>query len=216
MRVAVMLTLIVCALFGVIGCGEESKSPAEPVPEIVPGLSGDTYMNTKFGIKISNLPVDEWTVKALGEDSRGLMARRIEGFLPYYTLLLMEPVPAYQFIDMDVDGFTSSIIAADIPFIILTVDYDEGRFVSYNLSEEINQHAAMWELEIESKNAITVENGTGIQAILLWDDGTKEAMTCFAKTDILVRCTYYASSLKFVTYYPTYIQVVENMWLYGR
>jgi len=215
MRVAAIFTLIVCALFGVIGCGEEPTSPAEPVPEIVSGLSGDTYMNTKFGIRISNLPVDEWTVKALGEDGQGMMARPEPGILPSYRLLLMEPVPAYQFIDMDVEGFTSSIVAADIPFIILTVDHEEGRFVSYNLSEEIDQYAAVWGFEIESKSAVTVENGTGIQAVLL-GNGYNEALTWFAKTDMVVRCTYIASPSKFVTYYPTYLQVVENMWLYGR
>ncbi len=215
MRVAVLFILIVCALSGVIGCGEEPASPTEPVPEMVPGLSGDTYMNTKFGIRISNLPVDEWTVKALGEDGQGMMSRPEPGILASHRLLLMEPVPAYQFIDMDVEGFTSSITAADIPFILLTVDHEEGRFVSYNLSEEIDWYAEVWGSEIESKNAVTVANGTGIQAVLL-NNGSKEALTWFAKTDMVVRCTYYASSLKFVTYYPTYLQVVENMWIYGR
>jgi hypothetical protein len=96
MRVAAIFALIVCILFSFIGCGEESTSPVEPIPKIEIGLSGDIYMNTKFGIKVSNLPIDQCTVKALGKDGQGMMAEALQGVIPHYIMLLIEPVPAHQ------------------------------------------------------------------------------------------------------------------------
>ena len=81
---AIFLLILGCA-----GCGEESSGPSEPVQEIKKGLHGDTYMNIKFGVQITNLPVEEWTVKALGGDGQGLLEQSTQGYIPMYHLLLI-------------------------------------------------------------------------------------------------------------------------------
>lgn len=59
-----MVKFILLALL-LVSCGDEAKnnSAIKEVVEDAPlGLSGNTYRNQRFLFKISNLPVDKWTI----------------------------------------------------------------------------------------------------------------------------------------------------------
>lgn len=218
MKRAIICLVIPLLILGIAGCGdEESDIPTESTPKIIKGLSGDTYMNTRFGIKITNLPVDEWTVKALGSEGQGVRAQFGQGAMPQYKLLLMEPVPADQFVDLDEKGMIAPMLEADIPFALVFVDHDEGgNLETYDLTAELKGYAALHSAEIESKKFVETGSATGIQAVLIRSEDIKEALTWFAKGEIRVRCEYWAKEPKFGKYYDVYEQVVGNVLLMGK
>ena len=66
LRVFAAIGVMIVGVF-IMGCGgdEEEDSPVPTVeqkPALTFGLDGDTYRNRRL-FKISNLPVDDWTVK---------------------------------------------------------------------------------------------------------------------------------------------------------
>lgn len=215
MERVIIWAAILVLVAGFVGCGEDSHTPAEPVQEIERGLSGDSYFNTKFGISFSNLPVDEWTVKAYGADEQGIRHGQEGNLLPYYSILLIEHVPADQFVDMDADGYLSPVVDSNIPFIYVHLDYAEGRFKTYNLMEELKQYAARWSYELESSVPVVFGNNSGRQAILV-EGGFRWAETWFAKEDVVVRILYWAPPSDFDKYFDVYEQILENMWLPGK
>ena len=208
---------VLILILAAAGCGdeEEPKAPTESEPKLIKGLSGDTYMNTKYGVKITNLPVDLWTVKALGADGQGF---RVQGTSAYsfYRLLLMEPVSSDEFVGFDESGNIEPMLDADIPFIYISLEHTEGaEFSTHALSQDLESYADWHSAEIESKKFVAVGDATGIQAVLLRSDGLKEALTWFAKGEVLVRCEYWARDPKYSTYLPVYELVVENICLMG-
>ncbi len=210
----VVSSLLIIVFFG---CGDDSpETPVEPTEKLVKGLSGDNYMNTKYGIRISKLPVDEWTIEDLGADGQGMRLQSEQGgFIPLYLLLLMEPVPANQFVGPDEKGYLDPVVEADIPFIIIAVNYERGRtFETHDLSEELEQYAIMWGYEIESKKLVYVGTAAGIQVIMLQSD-YKEALTWFAKGDLQVRCEYFAKEAEFDKYLDVYMEMLDNITLMG-
>lgn len=228
MKRRVIRWLTLASVLIITGCSDESLHiPTESTPKILKGLSGDTYFNTRFGIKVSNLPVDEWTIKALGSEGQGLQVQQgeLSRLLTYlfrlyksYELLLMEPVPDNQFIGLDAGGYLDSVYEAGIPFILISVDCQEGgEFKTHNLADELDIYATFWSFEIVSKKAISVGKSTGLQAILsnrIVD--VKQAVTWFAKGETLVRCEYITDSFQFYSYLDDYLELVENIWLMGR
>jgi len=219
-----IMICFVMALFiiSIIGCGDDSsEEPAKPVAEIKLGLSGDTYWNTKFGIKITNLPVDSWTIKALGKDGLGMLTPSEEGFIPFYLILLMEPVPAGQFVGLGEGASFEPIFDANIPFIWLGVDYLEGgSFETHNLAENVNQYAEFYSREIESKKPVYVGNAAGYQAILspissIYVDW-KEALTWFAKSEVCVRCEFWAEKSDLDKHFSVYENILKNTTLMGK
>jgi len=215
MKGITICVVISVLILGIMGCGDEG-GPTEPVPEVIKGLSGDTYFNTKFGVKISDLPVDIWTVKALGSEGQGLREQVEEAYIPMYHLLLMEPVPADQFVSLGEKGGLDPVLEAGIPFIWVGLDYQKGgNYETHNLTENLNWYAVQHYAEIESKKFVNIGNATGIQAVLLRSFG-KEALTWFAKGEICVRCEYIAKESEFDKYFDVYIRVVENVWLMGK
>jgi hypothetical protein len=212
----IICAVILILVLGAIGCGEdESDTPTEPVQEIERGLSGDSYFNTKFGISFTNLPIDEWTVKAYGDDGQGIRYGREEGILASYSILLIEHVSADQFVDPDADGYLSPVVDSNIPYIYVCLSYDKGRFKTYNLMEELKQYAALWSYELESSIPIVFGNNSGRQAILVNGD-FRWAETWFAKEDVLVRIWYWAPPSDFDKYFGVCEQILENMWLPGK
>jgi len=109
--VILLLTMVIT------GCGEDSYVPtsstSDSTPKVEKGLYGNKYFNTKFGISISNLPVDDWTVRAFGKDGQGMLRKTETGFIPLYHLLLMEPVPADNFIGPNDEGYLNPVIDAN-------------------------------------------------------------------------------------------------------
>jgi len=211
--ICVISALLILVFFG---CGDDSpETPIGPTEKLVKGLSGDTYMNTKYGIRITNLPVDEWTAEDLGADGQGMRLQSEQGFMPFYLLLLMEPVPAHQFVGPGEKGYLDPVAEANIPYIIVAVDYERGRtFETPDLSEELERYANLWFYEIESKKLVYVGTNAGVQAIMS-RNGSKCAETWFAKGDLLVRCIYDASDDEFDKYLDVYMEMLENITLMG-
>ena len=219
MKGTVICVVMALLIISIIGCGDDSsEEPTKPVAEIKPGLTGSTYWNTKFGIKITNLPVDLWTVKALGKDGLGFLASSKEGFIPHYILMLMEPVPAEQFVGLGEGASIKPILDANIPFIYLAVDYLEGgKFETYNLAEDVEQYAEFYSREIESKKPVYVGNAAGYQATLSLEiDNWKETFTWFAKGEVYVRCEFWAEKSNLDKYFSVYENTLKNIWLMGK
>ena len=217
MRKVVIWSLTSLLALGLAGCGDDGSSgPTEPIQEIEQGLTGDTYMNAKFGVKVSNLPVEEWTVKALGGEEQGLLEQSSQGFIPMYHLLLMEPVSEDEFITVSTVEGLAPVLNSGIPFVWIGLDYQKGgNYETGDLSENLNRYAGLHSAEIESKQFVSIGNATAIQAVLIRSFG-KEALTWFARGEILVRCEYITEESEFDKYYSVYEQVVENVWLIGR
>ena len=215
MERVISLAVILLLVLGIVGCGDELPSgPDEPVQEIQTGLSGDCYFNTKFGISFTDLPVDEWTVKAFGADEMGLRYL-IENVLTSYSILLIEHVPEDQFIDLDENGYQTPVTDANIPYIYVSLAYDKGRFKTYNLMEEMKQYAAFWSMELESSIPVVCGNNSGRQAILVAGE-LRCAETWFATEDVVVRVWYWAPPSDFDKYFNVCEQMLENMWLPGE
>jgi len=216
MRRAIVWIVSSLLIMFFLGCGDESsETPIEPTQKIVKGLSGDTYMNTKYGIRITNLPVDEWTAEDLGADGQGMRLQSEQGFLPFYLLLLMEPVPAHQFVGPDEKGYLDPVAEANIPYIVVAVDYQQDRTIETpDLSEELERYANLWLYEIESKKLVYVGTNAGVQAIMS-QNGDKCTETWFAKGDLLVRCIYNASEDEFDKYLDIYMKMLDNITLMG-
>lgn len=212
--------VIFVIFFLISGCGgeEDSYVPAGPSTEIKKGLSGGNYFNTKFGISIPNLPMDTWTVKALGKDGQGFLMQQEEGFIPMYLLLLMEPVPAHQYVGPDEKGYINPVLDANIPCIVLFVNYAKGgSFENYQIPGMLSSYIEFWSLVVESKKPVYVGDAAGTQAVLLESDGNyKEVITWFAKGELLVRYEYWAPLSEFDKYQDVYYQVLENINLMGK
>ena len=140
------------------------------------------------------------------------------GFIPLYCLLLIEYVPADQFVGPDANGNLSPVVAANIPFICIAVNYEkDGDFETHDLKGELEWFAAAWSYEIESIKAVSVGDGnaTGMQAVLSQGD-EKQIVTWFAKGEIQVRCEYWGKEADFDKYFISYVRVVESIWLMGE
>jgi len=219
-----MKGFVVCVItalltFVVIGCGDDSsEEPTKPVVEIKPGLSGNTYWNTKFGIKITNLPVDSWTVKALGKDGLGFLAPSEENTIPLYHVMLMEPVTTEQFVNLGEGASLKPVIDANIPFIWLAVDYlKDGNFETHNLAEDVNYYAEFYSYDIESKKPVYVGNSAGYQAILdVKYEDWRETLTWFAKGEVNVRYELFVKKSDIDKYFSVYENILKNTTLMGK
>ena len=212
--VGVVLSLLVLEI---VGCGgDDPVGTKDPPVMIEAGLSGDTYINTKFGVKVENIPTEGWTVKALGKDGQGLLESGEQYYIPMYHLLLMEPVPENEFVNLDVSQSLNPVIDAEIPCIWIALDYWEGgEYETHDLTENLESYAALHGAEIESKKMIGTGKNTGIQAVLIRSFG-KEAITWFAKGELCVRCEYIATESEFHVGFITYQQISQSITLMGK
>ena len=108
--------------FCIVGCGadDEVDSPAPTVekePEITFGLDGDTYRNRRL-FKISNLPIDDWTVKEVTNKVRG-EEDNSPGQINNETisLLLMQPTSEEDFADT-----LDEALEKGIPYIYIAIE----------------------------------------------------------------------------------------------
>ncbi|MGQ9610762.1 MAG: hypothetical protein ACUVWN_15810 [bacterium] len=201
-----------------MGCEDSSDEVITTIEEVKTGLSGNTYLNTVYGIRISNLPVESWTIKTLGNDMKGLKMQSEQEFLQFYYLLLMEPLPENEYIGPNKDGYLDPVVDAGIPFIVLAVNYQKGiNFETYGVSKEIDRYAKLYSLQIEPRKPVYVGNSAGIQAIL-YDNvfSLKGAITWFAKNELLIRYDFYAKDSDFDNYIATYDQIIKDTWFIGK
>ena len=87
LRVFVAVGAMILGIF-IVGCGSDddadSSAPTvEKEPEVTFGLDGDTYRNRRL-FKVSNLPVNDWTVK---EVTKAVEGEEAENFLVGFLCL---------------------------------------------------------------------------------------------------------------------------------
>ena len=148
LRVFVAIGALIVGIF-IMGCGgddeEDSPAPAvEKEPEPAFGLDGDTYRNRRL-FKVSNLPIDDWTVKEVTKAVEGENGENFIGWVPLplslytttYTreedfffdqvsngvisLLLMQPTSEEDFVNTLPEAF-----ANQIPFIYIFIELQSG------------------------------------------------------------------------------------------
>ena len=148
LRVFVAIGALIVGIF-IMGCGgdDEEDSPAPTVekePEPAFGLDGDTYRNRRL-FKVSNLPIDDWTVKEVTKAVEGENGENFIGWVPLplslytttYTreedfffdqvsngvisLLLMQPTSEEDFVNTLPEAF-----ANQIPFIYIFIELQSG------------------------------------------------------------------------------------------
>ena len=121
LRIFVVLGVLIVSVF-IIGCDDENEADSpiptvEKEPALKFGLDGDTYRNRRL-FKISNLPVDDWTVKEVTNKVRGELDDR-PGVInnEAISLLLMQPTSEENFVD--------TLLEADekgIPYIYVSIE----------------------------------------------------------------------------------------------
>jgi hypothetical protein len=145
----------------IAGCGgdDEADSPAPTVekePEVNFGLDGDTYRNRRL-FKVSNLPVDDWTVKEVTKAVEGEEAENFLGWIPlplslYHTtythredfafdqesnevisLLFMQPTSEEDFVSTLPEAF-----ANQTPFIYIFIELQSS--TDFDSSKEAAGH----------------------------------------------------------------------------
>ena len=181
--------------------------------EVQPPKPDPTYINKKFLVKITNLPVETWTVKTLGTDEQGKMIYTEPGSSDY-ILLLMEPIPENQFIDLDKDNLTTNIINAGMPFIeVILIKMDGMDFPSYKLPEIVK--SVFTGIDLNESKPVAGANCTGYQVTVQLDLDTKFSLSYFVKKDILVGIGYIAQNTEYDKYLDVYNNVVKNLTLMG-
>ena len=86
LRVLAAIGVMIVGIF-IIGCGgdneeEDSAAPTvEKEPEPTFGLDGDTYRNRRL-FKVSDLPVDDWTIKEVTKAVEGEKGEHLFDWLP--------------------------------------------------------------------------------------------------------------------------------------
>ena len=71
-RLLNLLTLLMAIFF--IACGGDDEDVPSPTkmepPAVAYGLHGDTYQNQQYVFRVSNLPVNDWTVLEISNVAR--------------------------------------------------------------------------------------------------------------------------------------------------
>ena len=121
LRVFAAIGAVIVGIF-IVGCGgdDEADSPVPTVeqkPALNFGLDGDTYRNRRL-FKISNLPVDDWTVKEVTNKVRG-EEEDLPGTInnESISLLLMQPTSEENFVDTLLEAEEN-----EIPYIYISIE----------------------------------------------------------------------------------------------
>ena len=121
LRVFAAIGVMIVGVF-IMGCGgdDEADSPVPTVeqkPALTFGLDGDTYRNRRL-FKISNLPVDDWTVKEVTNKVRG-EEEDLPGVInnEAISLLLMQPTSEENFADTLPEAEEN-----EIPYIYISIE----------------------------------------------------------------------------------------------
>ena len=143
LRASIIVGAITVGFF-MLGCGgdDEVDSPVPTVekePEIIFGLDGDTYRNRRL-FKVSNLPVDDWTVKEVTNTAHTEKDDASDvAFNEVVSLLLMQPTSEENFANSTVDAALSGI-----PYIYIWIevqsvtDEESPREIALNVLEGID------------------------------------------------------------------------------
>ena len=189
LRVFVAVGAMIVGIF-IVGCGGdgEEDSPAltvEKEPAIIFGLDGDTYRNRRL-FKVSDLPVDNWTIKEVTKAVEGEEAENFLGWVPlplslYHTtythredfdfdqmsnevisLLFMQPTSEEDFANTLPEAF-----ANQTPFIYIFIELQSGTDFDSSRNAAVHNLEALtppfdWEdkvHEVSNQAAISSRDG---------------------------------------------------------
>ena len=149
LRVLAAIGVMIVGIF-IIGCGGDDAAEDTSVPTVKKesgptfGLDGDTYRNRRL-FKVSDLPIDDWTVKEVNKTVEGENEEDLIGWVPLpwslftttYTrgedflidrvsnevisLLFMQPVSEQDFVNTLPEALTNQI-----PFIYIFIELQSG------------------------------------------------------------------------------------------
>ena len=216
LRFFATISAVIMGIF-IVGCGgddeEESSTPTiEKKPALNFGLDGDTYRNRRL-FKISNLPVDDWTIK---EVTNRVLSE--EEHIPgevineAISLLLMQPTSEEGFADTLAEAF-----AKRIPYIYIFIevqsatDIKSSREVGLTLLEQLGfqqdqvttqgmifskdrRHGYFWE--------VAVENFKAKQAFFVRSSGGSH---------YIYRLVFQSPVNQYDTYVPVYDKIVSSV-----
>ena len=179
LRVFTAISAVIVGIF-IVGCGgdgeEDSPAPVvEKEPEPTFGLDGDTYRDKRL-FKISNLPIDDWTVKKVTNAvTKGGPDENLESWAPLpfslyrvisdegktalhqvsnnlISLLFMQPTSEADFVDTLPKAFENRI-----PFIYIFIEVQ--RVTDFDSSKEIavahlKQFVPIWDEKYKGHEVI--------------------------------------------------------------
>ena len=215
---AVIVTMIVGGF--IVGCGSEDDtedSPAPTVekePELNFGLDGDTYRNRRL-FKISNLPVDDWTVKEVTNKVRG-----IEEDLPgtvsntVISLLLMQPTSE--------ENFANTLLEAtenEIPYIYISIEVQSATDIksSREIALAILGQAEFQEAEITNQGQIFSKDRRHgyFWEVAFNDVEFKVKQSFFVRSSegnrFVYRLLFISPTSQYDTYVPVYDEIVSSV-----
>lgn len=215
LRPLVVATSIMIAGFCVAGCGGDNEpdspvSTVETEPKINFGLDGDTYRNRRL-FKISNLPVDDWTIKEVTNKVRG-EEENIPGEVAnaVISLLLMQPTSAEDFAD--------TITEADergIPYIYVAIevqsisDVTSAREVALTVLEQ----TGFEENQVTNQGALVSKDRRPgyFWEVMLKEINFKAKQSFFVRSSEGSRYIYRLLFVAPISQYDGYVPVYDNI-----
>ena len=187
LKVFVAIGVMVVGVF-IVGCGnDEADSPVPTVEknsEITFGLDGDTYRNRRL-FKISNLPVDDWTIKEVTNKIRG-EEENIPGQInnEVISLLFMQPTSEKDFVDtlpeadkkaipyiyvfIEVQSITNKGSSRDVALTVLEqTGFQEDEVINQGtIFSKDRRHGYFWEvtfsdIDFKAKQSFYVRSSEG-------------------------------------------------------
>jgi hypothetical protein len=154
----------------IMGCGgdgeEDSPAPAvEKEPEPTFGLDGDTYRNRRL-FKVSNLPVDDWTVK---EVTKAVEGEKPEHFLDWLPLPFSLYHTTYTFgEDFFFDQVSNGVIS-----LLLMQPTSEENFADTVPEAEENEIPYIY-ISIEVQSTTDIKSSREVALVLLEQTGVQK------------------------------------------
>ena len=127
LRVLAAIGAMIVGIF-IVGCGGDEEAEDTSVPtvekEAAPtfGLDGDTYRNRRL-FKVSNLPVDDWTIKEVTKVVEGEKGEDFLGWIPL-------PVALYNTKYIHVEDFDIDQMSNEVISLLFMQPTSEGDFVN--------------------------------------------------------------------------------------
>ena len=216
LRGFVAIGVMIMGVF-IVGCGgdDEADSPVPTVeekPALTFGLDGDIYRNRRL-FKISNLPVDRWTVK---EVTNKVIAE--EEHIPGevinegISLLLMQPTSEEDFADTLEEAFEKGI-----PYIYIFIevqsatDIKSSREVGLTLLEQIG----FQEDEVTDQGTIFSKDRRHGYFWVVAADDYKGKQSFFVRSSegsrYIYRLVFQSPINQYDTYVPVYDKIVSSV-----
>lgn len=209
---------IVAVIMGIfiVGCGgdeEESSTPTvEKKPALKFGLDGDTYRNRRL-FKISNLPVDDWTVKEVTNKVRGELDD-LPGQVTneVISLLLMQPTSEEDFADTLVEAAEKGI-----PYIYIAIEVQSVTDVtsSREVAQTVLEQAGFQDNEVTGQGPIfSKDRRHGYFWAVTFDD-FKAKQAFFVRSSegsrYIYRLLFESPTDQYDTYVSVYDEVISSV-----